>query len=1059
MNNILRNSFSHASKANMATEHHPRGHVYTSRISIDFVNNETGHDVTSNQETKRNQETFPSARRWAVAAVGSGQGGGESHVTCEDGADDEMMEVDVKLERRRSKRVSALISQFNSITKVAPERASSFRSVPPKLMRLGPSCQDSNLQRSQSLSTKSPALSASPDNKLYSQRQNIKIEINDQVTHKQNIPTESADKVTQKQNIPTERADKVTHRQNIPTESVDKVTHKQNIPTESVDKVTHKQNIPTERADKVTHRQNIPTESVDKVTHKQNIPAESADHKILSQNEVSKTVDKKNIFKLSVPTKIVDNKQTYKQNVPTESTNKFSNKQNIPTQPPDVIQAKHQTVANRTPQTSENSKTNPMLIKSRDVIQENVSTNLRLSFDDNVFDASPTSSYDISKVKPAVKKHMTTEWTRLRTALNTDYTRTQSESNTQGGHSESDTSFIGTRLSLPRNLNPKDVFTKENVKPASHKESSSRSACTAGQHSVDTAGQHSVDTTGQHSVDTVGHHLMDTSDIAQNPFTDIHKTPENNGPKDSVPEKSSSKNLHDDTPKSMCLHDSRVTLTSTLSSDTNIIPCTDKENFITYTGKEKSTPYSDKEKSISYTNADKNISPLDKVRIPPSDLDLAKISNSSPGEVSGDVTSRQPAGTPVEEKKSVTFALMPELQDYTAKHGLYSDPHAKSKGTLGDRAREIIQPKGRETLKEKNSSDAKVFVMYQDNNKLTMSVGSASTTRQYVDSASTTRQYVGSASTTRQCVGSASTTRQYVDSASTTRQCVGSASTTRQYVDSASTTRQCVDSASTTRQYVDSASTTRQCVDSASTTRQCVDSASTTRQYVDSASTTRQCVDSASTTRQYVDSASTTRQCADTSSGPVATHTADYSTATDRISNALNTLKTELVAMREQDLALLKQLINISNTIQKIHRSRVLKVSKSLSFSSSYLHPPPLHPSKRCYSTTLDRQNSASYVMDRKRNLYSYMRSSTESSLSSFDESEFDSASEFDESTTSLNSTFTNLSPELARARLRYQIRAPEVSLCLNVAEDGELTYEDILRRNVKLWKLSSSGR
>lgn len=179
-----------------------------------------------------------------------------------------------------------------------------------------------------------------------------------------------------------------------------------------------------------------------------------------------------------------------------------------------------------------------------------------------------------------------------------------------------------------------------------------------------------------------------------------------------------------------------------------------------------------------------------------------------------------------------------------------------------------------------------------------------------------------------------------------------------------------------------------------------------------------------------------------------------YCNATERINNALNKLKTELMSMRQMDLLLLKQLINISQTIQKIQKSRVLRVSKSLSFSSSYLHPKPLQSQKRFHSSTLERQNSAPFTMDRKRLMFRDMRSSTESSLSSFDESEFDSQSEMDESTTSLPSIYPYLSPKAIRARAMSQSRVSELSLSRDLSEDPDKTYEDILKRNVRLWKL-----
>ncbi|KAK3727122.1 hypothetical protein RRG08_048223 [Elysia crispata] len=58
----------------------------------------------------------------------------------------------------------------------------------------------------------------------------------------------------------------------------------------------------------------------------------------------------------------------------------------------------------------------------------------------------------------------------------------------------------------------------------------------------------------------------------------------------------------------------------------------------------------------------------------------------------------------------------------------------------------------------------------------------------------------------------------------------------------------------------------------------------------------------------------------------------------DRIHTALESLRIELRCLREQDVSLLRQLIAISETIQRLQRSRALRVSKSLSFSSGVLH-------------------------------------------------------------------------------------------------------------------------
>ncbi|KAH9489145.1 hypothetical protein Btru_052306 [Bulinus truncatus] len=185
----------------------------------------------------------------------------------------------------------------------------------------------------------------------------------------------------------------------------------------------------------------------------------------------------------------------------------------------------------------------------------------------------------------------------------------------------------------------------------------------------------------------------------------------------------------------------------------------------------------------------------------------------------------------------------------------------------------------------------------------------------------------------------------------------------------------------------------------------------------------------------------------------------EYCLATDRINSSLVKLKSELMSMHEQDLILLKQLINISQTIQKLQRSRVLRMSKSLSFSNGLLHPQPLHLEKRSYSSSLVRQNSAPFNMEKRRQLFSLMRTSTEQwsdgSVSSFDESELDSQSEMEESAPSLTSIYPYLSPKSMRARPMFQYKSSQRSLCVDVAEDPDQTYEDILKRNVRLWKMN----
>ncbi|BFZ10232.1 hypothetical protein BsWGS_13271 [Bradybaena similaris] len=204
-------------------------------------------------------------------------------------------------------------------------------------------------------------------------------------------------------------------------------------------------------------------------------------------------------------------------------------------------------------------------------------------------------------------------------------------------------------------------------------------------------------------------------------------------------------------------------------------------------------------------------------------------------------------------------------------------------------------------------------------------------------------------------------------------------------------------------------------------------------------------------------SATSTGPCVP-SSGPSATSKGpsvaecsqdDPSSGGDTITAKLDMLKSELMAMRKMDLVLLRQLININQAIQHIHRSDLPKVSRSLTFLSSRKNLQP-------HFRPVERQNSAPHCADRRRFLFSNVKWKTEDdyrdSLSSFDESEIDSPSELEESTSSLNNVTTNLSRSGTGRRILFQSR--NIPLPLDISEDSEHSYEDILQRNVRLWKM-----
>lgn len=228
-------------------------------------------------------------------------------------------------------------------------------------------------------------------------------------------------------------------------------------------------------------------------------------------------------------------------------------------------------------------------------------------------------------------------------------------------------------------------------------------------------------------------------------------------------------------------------------------------------------------------------------------------------------------------------------------------------------------------------------------------------------------------------------------------------------------------------------------------------------------------------------------------SSSVATVRKEYEAASQRIDAALNTLKEELMEMRQQDLQLLKQLIHISQSIQLLRRSQSLRATKSLSLSG---HGLPL-------STTCDfwrrppltRQASVpqSLLLDKHRMLTAtHSHSSTEAdSLGSPDDYDFGSSSELDDSTSSLPSLrrvyphshpfphphSSPSHPPLARARpIGYPNPHHQVSptspkplprmfggvrpyTAEEPDHDDDTSYDEILRRNVRLWKMSVMNR
>ncbi|KAK7491537.1 hypothetical protein BaRGS_00017176 [Batillaria attramentaria] len=221
--------------------------------------------------------------------------------------------------------------------------------------------------------------------------------------------------------------------------------------------------------------------------------------------------------------------------------------------------------------------------------------------------------------------------------------------------------------------------------------------------------------------------------------------------------------------------------------------------------------------------------------------------------------------------------------------------------------------------------------------------------------------------------------------------------------------------------------------------------------------------------------------------GSVAHARQEYEAASQRIDAALHTLKSELMEMRQQDLQLLKQLIHISQSIQRLRRNQSLRATKSLSLSG---HGLPLSATCDFWRRPpLTRQASVpqSLLLDKQRMLTAtHSQSSTEAdSLGSPDDFDFGSGSELDDSTSSLPTLRRvypttlyhppSAHPPLSRARPlgfphplhQGSPTAPQPPTMFgrvtdsgdDLDDEDESSYDEILRRNVRLWKMSVSNR
>ncbi|KAK6170301.1 hypothetical protein SNE40_018722 [Patella caerulea] len=176
----------------------------------------------------------------------------------------------------------------------------------------------------------------------------------------------------------------------------------------------------------------------------------------------------------------------------------------------------------------------------------------------------------------------------------------------------------------------------------------------------------------------------------------------------------------------------------------------------------------------------------------------------------------------------------------------------------------------------------------------------------------------------------------------------------------------------------------------------------------------------------------------------------DYNASCERINTALTTLRKELTLLREQDVRLLKQLINIHETIRKLSKAKNLDSrsyscsSRALNLSSNGFTPSSKRP-------PLVRQQSEPHFCVDSGFYRGLSTSSTEDYLD-FPDDGLSSGSEFDESTSSLRSL-----KHYERLRTRSVSLIATVPIDCSELAGGNASYDQILQRNIRLWKWSQS--
>lgn len=171
----------------------------------------------------------------------------------------------------------------------------------------------------------------------------------------------------------------------------------------------------------------------------------------------------------------------------------------------------------------------------------------------------------------------------------------------------------------------------------------------------------------------------------------------------------------------------------------------------------------------------------------------------------------------------------------------------------------------------------------------------------------------------------------------------------------------------------------------------------------------------------------------------------DYLCIVDRVNCSLQKIKSELVALRKQDVKLLKQLIQISEVIQtfyqRVDKNTKSDVSPDSGVDVSVTDLPQIR------KTPLFRQQSVPY----------YCRINQTGSLLSSATSSFDDISE--ESADDNDSLFSlSLSGHFPPAFSITLNRARSLSYESPTADaETDSYFDEVLRKNVELWKQSET--